>query len=1590
VAITVGSVEVDVIPNTQGIYQRLKDKLVPEATRAGEDAGDAAGRAFGPSMQGAVGNAIGERIGQQIGEQIASRITSTVRDSLRDGVTQGGRTARPAATRQGDETAGAFARAMRARLEAAFRSMPRLDVGLNDTGVDADLARLRARMETLAGKRIGVDVDVEAAQAEIADIEERLGRLGATHANPVVRADTARARAELAAMREEMDRLTANPVQVRVEADGSFATRLRAAVQAAESSLPAINVDANTTPAEAELVRLRAQLTQLGTQRVGVDIDAATAMARIEEIQARLQRLAASDADVAVRVDAAAATAQLAQVQAMASALDGKTARIDVDTSGALSAVFQLSVAIAGLAAIPAIPVLASGAGGLAASFVAAGVGVGAFAAAALPALTGIKAALDAQKQAQTAAMTATTNAAQSSAQAARRSLQLAGAQQALATAERNGARQIAQAQQQVVQAKQAAAQAVAQAAQRNEQAARAVQDAEKQLAASQKDARQAQLDLTAARREAGQELQDLANQYADAQLSQRDAALAVQEAQLELNQVNAAGSKASVLERQRAQLAYDQAVQRLKEQKTETQRLAEQQAEADKTGVEGTDTFKQAQDRLAQAQQAVSDRAQAVRDAQAEAARVQVETAQQVAQAQQRVSEATANVAVAQQNAADAVTSAQRQIQSAQLSTTSTANTAATAQAKYQAALEKLSPSARRTFDAFLHLRTAFGEWSKSLQPAVMPIFTKALDGIRKALPGLTPFVVAAADAIGKLQDKVSEGFKSPWWKSFKRDLQGSVIPAIIGVGVSFGRIFKGIVGIIDGFLPHMGTISETMQRITGRFSDWATGLKGSPEFEGFLSYAAQQAPILADALGRVFDAFFQVSKAVAPLSGPVLEVLGALADGVGWLAVHMPGFVQLMYGLFVATRLYALAQAAANVALLAYRGMVVLAILLTQGWAAAIAAANLAFEANPVVAVITIIVVALVALVAGIIYAWNHWGWFRDAVLAVWGAIQTAAMWAWTNVLQPVFSALWGALQTVGRWAMWLWTNAIGPAFRFIWEAAKILVTAVIVLAVLPIIAAFKLFGLIGRWLWEHVIRPVFRAIGTAAVWLYQNIIKPNFLLAQIMFRAVAAVGRWLWNNALGPAFRAIGAAAKWLYDKAIRPAFGWIADKAKWLWAKAIKPQFDALKRGVDLVGKAFSTAKDYIGSQWAKVADLAKKPIKFVIQTVYNAGIVPLWNKVADVVGAKKLQAMSLKGWATGGVLPGYTPGRDVHTFVSPTGGALALSGGEAVMRPEFTRAVGPATINALNAAARSGGVAGVQRALGFADGGILGSILGGIKNTVSTGFDWAKKGADLLLNPGKVFTSLMDPVKKLINRIGESQWAQLAAKMPLSWLSGLKKKVIDLVGLGGSTGVDVGGSGVRRWSGVVRQALALVNQPASMVDLTLRRMNQESGGNPRAVNLWDSNAKAGYPSTGLMQVIRPTFQHYAGRFRNKGPFMYGVSIDPLANIYASMRYALSAYGSLPAAYNRAGGYDSGGYLQPGLNLAYNGTGRPEPVFTTQQANALIRMGTDPGLSGPAEMTGTLVLDSGELMGTFRGVVRQENAVVYQALGARPRG
>jgi SLT domain-containing protein len=157
-----------------------------------------------------------------------------------------------------------------------------------------------------------------------------------------------------------------------------------------------------------------------------------------------------------------------------------------------------------------------------------------------------------------------------------------------------------------------------------------------------------------------------------------------------------------------------------------------------------------------------------------------------------------------------------------------------------------------------------------------------------------------------------------------------------------------------------------------------------------------------------------------------------------------------------------------------------------------------------------------------------------------------------------------------------------------------------------------------------------------------------------------------------------------------------------------------------------------------------------------------------------------------------------------------------------------------------------------------------------------------------------------------------------------------------------------GSGVARWSNAALAAMAELGIPASYLPAVLRRMNQESGGNPTIVNKWDSNWTRGTPSVGLMQVIGPTFRSNAGPHVGTGPFSYGVSVDPVSNIYAGLNYAGRRYGSGHGGYlggvlyamNKPGGYDNGGPLQPGWTPVFNGTGRPENVRTADAEDRIV--------------------------------------------------
>lgn len=407
----------------------------------------------------------------------------------------------------------------------------------------------------------------------------------------------------------------------------------------------------------------------------------------------------------------------------------------------------------------------------------------------------------------------------------------------------------------------------------------------------------------------------------------------------------------------------------------------------------------------------------------------------------------------------------------------------------------------------------------------------------------------------------------------------------------------------------------------------------------------------------------------------------------------------------------------------------------------------------------------------------------------------------------------------------------SAVTTAFNVLKLAFAISPFGVIMIAISGLVAA-----LIYAWnnseTFRNVVKRALETVGTAATWLWRNAIEPAF-------RGIAAVVTWLWQNIIQPyigfyvsAFRNVLApAALWLWRNVIEPAFRGIGSAISWVWGNVIKPTFDFLKRGVDGVGQAFSSTVDWIRRSWDSIREAARRPVQWVVDVVYNNGIRRVWNGVAGMFGLPQLGEVR---FASGGIMPGYTPGRDVHL--------AALSGGEAIMRPEWTRAAGADYVHAANRAARFGGTAGASAFIernglpAYATGGIFGQVPhfaeGGIFDKV---VDWVNPMAWLrglfapLLGgrppggggwvdamaavPGRIVDGIVGAVKRKFDAGDYSggnalAWAKTQHGKPYVWgavgpggydCSGFMSAIVNVM-RGRSPHSRVGSTGTFPWSG----------------------------------------------------------------------------------------------------------------------------------------------------------------------------------------------
>lgn len=349
--------------------------------------------------------------------------------------------------------------------------------------------------------------------------------------------------------------------------------------------------------------------------------------------------------------------------------------------------------------------------------------------------------------------------------------------------------------------------------------------------------------------------------------------------------------------------------------------------------------------------------------------------------------------------------------------------------------------------------------------------------------------------------------------------------------------------------------------------------------------------------------------------------------------------------------------------------------------------------------------------------------------------------------------------------------------------------------------------------------------------------------------------------------------------------------IKDTLGGIWGSIKQNAMDAFSSVWKFIKDGFNNLKDTLGGIVKGIANAIVKPIGGAVNGVIN-GV----NWVLDKVGSDKQFALwEVPKFARGtGGIPKDTLGivndQKGSTYkemiVPPHGKPFIPEGRDVVLPLKKGTKIMPANQTKSF----------LEELPHFASG--IGEFFGGVWDTVKdfTGNVW-----DYITHPSKIVQIAIDKFTDLSGAF--EPWisvAKGAVSTVFDSVVGFVKGIFDT-----QSHVNYNPSaGVEQWRTLATRALQMTGQYSEAnLERLLYQMQTESGGNPNAINNWDINAVNGTPSKGLMQVIDPTFRSYAMPGYDKNIY------DPLSNMLASIRYAVSRYGSLAAAY-RGVGYENG--------------------------------------------------------------------------------
>lgn len=1234
-----------------------------------------------------------------------------------------------------------------------------------------------------------------------------------------------RRRAQDQFLRDHHEALAQQAARDAALLSNTTAGKAQQGARSAATSIVDLPVHLQVNDIDREMAAIRARVAAMGDLHIGVDVDVETFADRVQAEFRRLQQIAHDQhVDMEIRVDAARAATELGGILVLLNRIDHDRATVTVDVDGATGGLRELASALTvnlsrlqlmiavgaslGTALVPAAAAAVSAIGAIGTAALAAGTGVGVMALA----FSGIGNAVKALGAYADSQKKSNVSLARSASAVASANDQIKSAEMSLANTRRNNANAAIKAQRSIRDAISDEKTAV-------QDTARANQDAADKLAQSQRDATQAAIDdqrarasLTEAYRAARRALEDLNSSIRGNSLDQRQNTLDVAKAKEDLDKI-LANPRATDAEREQARITYEQRLLQMDDLKRKGGELADEQDKQFQQGIDKSDQVVKAKQDIADADErnrkAQRDLSKAVQDQQ----RTQSDGLKKIKDAQQKVDDARAAAADQQKAAAFAEFGATQSLISAKRALANANDRSSVAGGSQLDALNtamgKLSPTAQRFAryifglkDAFFALRAAADPVLAGLQKAMESLIGKTSKDAQRNLQPLFTFVHEVAGALSQIFQKLAVSLKGPAFTAFFKYIGDTAVPTLLLMFDAFDNITQGVLNLFLAFTPLTGEVNKGFLGLTESFRKWSEGLQKNKGFQNFIAYLRASGPPVMRLIGQLVKTVGKLVVAAAPVGTVVVAIFTKLFEWIN--KIPEKALIAIVAGFAAASVVLTALAAVAGIAAISMEALVavivsgvVVALSALVGssdtlrgklavlWAGIKTGASAAFGFLKT-AIKTLRPVFDDMLAASLSF-WN------DGLMPIFNDLAAFFVSLWKSI-KPSFDNIGGFFSKLGQLAFFLYDQAILPAFKGIMAVSKVLFE--VLKPIFEVIGV--VIGTVAQivfWLLNKVFMPVIMGI----VWLLVKILQPAFKFLWFFLKPIllsiglaVQIAAAIIKVAIGLiliALKALGLLFKWIYDHAIKPA-----------WDAIVKNVFQPMGDWIEKnIGPKWDKAVKKLGSIWAGLKKLLGVPIKFIVETLLNDGLLKGYNWLADKfnIEPKNVKIPAPKGGWTGFAHGGavYGPGTGTSDSVP-----ARLSRGEHVLTDREVRAAGGhEVIYALRRAMLDGTLL-----PGFAHGGAVGG-----RGETGDGFgDWLKKTAK---NIGKkasdVFDSaadfIRDPLgsisalaKGLFDKIpGKDTWfIQKLITLPAKALETLKDKVTGLFS-GGSAADGTTSSGV---------------------------------------------------------------------------------------------------------------------------------------------------------------------------------------------------